>query len=114
LPMKLRTEPLANAPEYGALVYGPIVLAGKFGSAGLSPGAQLIVNERESGKMLQADVVVPRWTKRLEDLAANTTRVDASTLMFRTKGFEGGASVDLIPWFRLTGERYNLYWRAQG
>jgi hypothetical protein len=33
-------------------------------------------------------------------------------LQFRTTGFEGGASVNLIPWFRLTHERYNLYWRA--
>jgi DUF1680 family protein len=112
LPMTLRAEPLPQAPDHAALVYGPIVLAGRMGTAGLSPGAQLIVNERESGNMLQAEVNIPRWTRPLEQLAASTTRTNPDRLEFRTTGFEGGASVDLLPWFRLTHERYNLYWHA--
>lgn len=112
LPMSLRLEPLPHAPQFAALVYGPIVLAGRFGTEGLSPGAQLIVNERESGKMLNADVKIPRWTQPLEALVANTARTRADKLEFRTSGFEGDAHVDLAPWFRLTHERYNLYWRA--
>jgi uncharacterized protein len=111
LPMTLKVEPLPNAPDHAALSYGPIVLAGRFGTAGLTPGSQLIVNERESGNMLKADVAIPRWTKPLDQLATLTTRIDPSSLKFRTTGFEGGASVELIPWFRLTDERYNLYWR---
>jgi DUF1680 family protein len=110
VPMSLRLEPLPNAPEFASLMYGPIVLAGRMGREGLAPGAQLIVNERESGNMLNADVKIPRWTKPLEDLVAHTTRTGTDTLAFRTSGFEGGASVDFLPWFRLTGERYNLYW----
>jgi uncharacterized protein len=119
LPMALRVEPLPEAPgvpstEWAALMYGPIVLAGRFGTAGLTPGSQLIVNERESGKMLNAEVTIPRWTKPVGDLAKLTTRTDPASLRFRTTGFEGGASVELIPWFRLTDERYNLYWRKTG
>jgi DUF1680 family protein len=112
LPMSLRVEPLPNAPEYAALMYGPIVLAGRMGTEGLKPGSQIIINERESGNMLKADVKVPRWTKPLGELVANTTRTNAEKLEFRTAGFEGGASVELLPWFRLTHERYNLYWRV--
>ena len=117
LPMALKVEPLPNTPanssrEWAALMYGPIVLAGKFGTAGLTPGSQLIVNERESGNMLEADVAIPRWTKPLGELATHTTRTDASILKFQTTGFDGGASVELIPWFRLTHERYNLYWQG--
>jgi uncharacterized protein len=111
VPMTLRVEPLPGSSDHAALSFGPIVLAGKFGTAGLTPGSQLIVNERESGNMLKADVAIPRWTKPLADLATLTTRTDPSALKFRTTGFEEGASVELIPWFRLTGERYNLYWR---
>lgn len=111
-PMSLHAEPLPNSPDYAALMYGPIVLAGRFGTEGLDPGSQLIVNERESGKMLQADVKIPRWTRPLKDLVASTTRTHPGKLEFRTTGFADGASVDLIPWFRLTHERYNLYWRA--
>jgi DUF1680 family protein len=113
MPMSLRIEALPNSLEHAAVVYGPIVLAGRLGTEGLTPGSQLIVNERESGNMLQADVKVPRWTKPLDDLVANTSRTSPERLEFRTAGFEGGASVELVPWFRLTHERYNLYWKSE-
>jgi DUF1680 family protein len=112
LPMALRAEALPNAPNHVALMFGPIVLAGRCGTEGLSPGSQLIINERESGNMLQADVKIPRWSKPLDQLVANTRRTHGQKLEFRTSGFEGGASVELLPWFRLTHERYNLYWRS--
>jgi DUF1680 family protein len=111
--MSLRVEPLPNASEYAALLYGPVVLAGRMGAEGLAPGSQLIVNERESGNMLRADVNIPRWTRPLDQLVANTKRTHPDRLEFRTSGFEGGTSVELVPWFRLTHERYNLYWRAE-
>jgi uncharacterized protein len=113
VPMRLGLEPLPNAPQYAALMYGPIVLAGRMGTEGLSPGSQLIVNERESGRMLQADVRIPRWTRPIDELVKYTTRTHAQRLEFRTTGFAEGASVELLPWFRLTHERYNLYWRAE-
>jgi uncharacterized protein len=111
LPMSLRTEPLPDAPDHAALVYGPIVLAAQLGTQGLAPGSQLIINERESGNMLQADVKIPRWTRPLDQLAENTRRTNPDKLEFRASGFEGGASTKLLPWFRLTHERYILYWR---
>jgi DUF1680 family protein len=113
LPMSLRAEPLPNAPDHVALMYGPIVLGGRMGTEGLTPGSQLIINERESGKMLQADVKIPRWTSPAADLAKSTTRTSDDRLEFRATGFADGAHVDLIPWFRLTHERYNLYWRTE-
>jgi uncharacterized protein len=112
VPMSLHLEPLPNAPNYAALMYGPIVLAGRLGTAGLAPGSQLIINERESGKMLNEVMPIPRWNRPLAELVANTTRTDASSLAFTTRGFDGGASVELIPWFRLAHERYNLYWQG--
>jgi DUF1680 family protein len=59
LPMAVRTEPLPNAPEYVAFAYGPIVLAGRLGTEGVTPDAQIIKNERESGNMLNATIDVP-------------------------------------------------------
>jgi DUF1680 family protein len=112
LPMKLSLAPLPQDEQHVALVYGPIVLGARMGTEGLSPGSQLIINERESGNMLQADVKIPRWTKPLAELVTHTARTNPERLEFRTSGFAGGASVDLIPWFRLTHERYNLYWHT--
>ncbi len=114
-PMSLALEPLPHSPDHAALRYGPIVLAGRMGTAGLTPGAQLIINERKSGEMLNDTVPIPVWTRPLTELLASTTRVDASALRFITRGFEGGAEVELVPWFRTTNERYNLYWhRSSG
>jgi len=113
LPMSLRLEPLPNAPDHAALMYGPITLAGRLGTAGLTPDSQLIVNERESGNMLNEKIDIPRWNRPLAELPANTKRTSDDELRFITTGFEGGKSVELIPWFRLTHERYNLYWQGR-
>jgi DUF1680 family protein len=112
-PMSLRLEPLPNAANHAALAFGPIVLAGRLGTKGLSKGSQLIINERESGNMLNDAVDIPKWNKPLAELLASTRRSDDQTLVFTARGFEGDAAVELIPWFRLTHERYNLYWRFE-
>jgi len=113
LPMSLQLEPLPQAAEYGALRYGPIVLAARLGTQGLTPGSQLIVNERESGNMLNEAVPIPRWNRPLGELVTSTTRNAGDSLSFTTRGFDGGVSVELIPWFRIAHERYNLYWRGR-
>ena len=109
--MTLRVETLPGEPGVGAVLFGPIVLAARLGTTGLTPGSQLIVNERESGRMLNADVEIPRWTRPLAELPASLERIDGTSLRFRARGFAGGAEVEFIPYFRLTHERYNLYWR---
>jgi DUF1680 family protein len=111
-PMRLKLEPLPHAPDFAALVFGPIVLAARLGTTGLTQGSQLIINERESGNMLDEKIDLPRWSRPLAELIANTKRTSADELRFSTTGFDGGRSVELIPWFRLTHERYNLYWQG--
>jgi DUF1680 family protein len=111
LPMRLRVEPLPGASEWGAVEYGPIVLAGVVGKP-VSPAAQLIVNERKSGEMLAEPVAVPAWPRPLAELPAHFTRTSAERLTFIAAGFTGGP-VQFIPWFRVAHERYNLYWRAE-
>ncbi len=59
LPMTLHVEPLPGSTDVVALMYGPIVLAGRLGREGLTRGSQIIVNERESGTMLNGSVEVP-------------------------------------------------------
>ena len=89
LPMTIRSEPLPGAPEYVAFVRGPIVLAGRLGREGLAPGNQIIVNERQSGTMLNVPMDVP------------------------VLGRDGRpAGVDLAPYYTLAHERYSLYWKV--
>jgi hypothetical protein len=107
--MRLRIEPLPGVPEQGAMVYGPIVLAGILGN--VDPAAQIIVNERKSGEMLNAAVTVPAWPRPLAELPAHFTRTGRERVAFIAAGFTGGP-VQFIPWYRVAHERYNLYWRG--
>lgn len=86
LPMQRQLQALPNAPNLAAVMNGPIVLAGRLGTEGLTAGADLIVNERESGQMLDKPIATPR-------LAASK-------------------DVELVPWYRIAHERYTLYWNA--
>jgi DUF1680 family protein len=110
LPMTLRTEPLPGATDTVAFVYGPIVLAGRLGDDGLTPGSQIIVNERESGTMLNAAVDVPALTGDVASLLAHVRRDAHDPLVFRTAGIGRPRDVELAPYYRLAHERYTLYW----
>jgi DUF1680 family protein len=95
-----------------AFVYGPIVLAGRLGGEGLAPGNQIIVNERESGNMLKADIEVPTLAGDPTTLTSRVAQDLQDPLTFRTNGLGRPHDVELAPFFRLAHERYNLYWRV--
>jgi uncharacterized protein len=110
--MRLRTEALPGASDIVAFVYGPIVLAGRLGAEGLTPGSQLIVNERESGSMLNAAIDVPTLSGEPEALLNHMTQDARDPLLFRTRGLGRPRDVELAPFYRLAHERYNLYWKV--
>jgi DUF1680 family protein len=109
LPMHAHAEPLPNASQYAALLYGPMVLAGRLGTAGLTPGADLIINERESGTMLNDPVDVPAWQGTAAELVASLARHDAARF---TSRFSAQRTVEFVPYYAIAHERYNLYWKV--
>ncbi len=111
LPMTLLAELLPATTDTAAFVYGPIVLAGRLGRAGITPGSQIIVNERESGNMLQADVEVPVLVGDAQTICGRILQDGRNPLSFRTTGVARPKDVELAPYFRLAHERYNLYWK---
>lgn len=111
LPMTLRAEPLPRTTGLVALVYGPIVLAGRLGHEGLASGNQIIVNERESGTMLDAAVEVPSFACDTATLLKQIRQDPRDALTFRTEGIGRPRDVELVPYYRLAHERYNLYWK---
>ena len=113
LPMTLRTEPLPGVPDIVAVLYGPIVLAGRLGTEGLSPGADLIENERKSGEMLNLPVQVPDWIGPPDRLVAQIERSRPEPLSFRARGFADSKEFQLVPYYQIAHERYNLYWRVR-
>jgi len=108
LPMKLRLERLPDRPDVAAVVYGPIVLAGKLG------GGEALTEDKVAGKYgPEGDPVpVPRFdfkdTAPLEDWAKP---VAGQPLTFRTENAGKPNDVTLVPFYKLFGERYAIYWQ---
>ena len=113
LPIRLDVESLPGHTDVIALLYGPIVLAGKLGRKGLTPGADIIVNERTIGDVLKEEVDVPKLSGDLAEIVKRVKRQDGPLLAFRTNGIEKPFDVDLAPYFRIAHERYSLYWQTE-
>ena len=113
LPMTLRAEPLPGAPDFVAFVYGPIVLAGDSAREGVTPEAQIIVNERDVGKHVErADRGARRSPATAVTLVRRIAPVRGEPLTFETVGIGRPRDVKLAPFYRLAHERYNLYWKV--
>jgi DUF1680 family protein len=112
LPMALRTEALPGQTDMVAILYGPIVLAGELGRKGLTPGADIIVNERTYGDMLNVEVDVPVLRGDPQKIVRQIKPSAGPALRFQTMGIGDPTDVSLIPFYRIAHERYNLYWKV--
>jgi DUF1680 family protein len=114
LPMTLRAEPLPGNPDVVAFLYGPVVLAGRLGRQGLTPGADIIVNERTYGDVLDDKVEAPVLAGDVGEIVSQIKPSAGEALTFRTSGVGRPRDVTLIPYYRVAHERYNLYWKVVG
>ena len=112
LPMTLRMEPLPGSTDRAAIVYGPIVLAGKLGNQGITPGADLHINERTIGAVLNDPIDVPTLKGDLSQLPTKIKPTGAP-LTFKTEGIGKPTDITLVPYYRIAHERYNLYWQLE-
>jgi hypothetical protein len=112
LPMKLHAEPLPGAQGTIALLYGPIVLAGKLGTQGLSPGADLIINERTYGDMLNDPVDVPALPGEASQVVETIKPTPGAALTFTAPVPGRPEGLTFIPYFRIAHERYSIYWKV--
>lgn len=113
LPMTLRAQHLPGVDNQVAFLYGPLVLAGQLGNAGITKGADLIVNERTYGDMLNEKIDVPALTADPTTTLATLHREgpDGSPLAFATEATTGGR-IRLLPYHRTFHERYVVYWQT--
>ena len=78
----------------------------------MTTAQQIIVNERESGNMLNAAIEVPSLVGTASELSKRVRPVRGEPLTFETVGLGKPADVKLAPFYRLAHERYNLYWKV--
>jgi hypothetical protein len=94
-----------------AILYGPVVLAGRLGKSGITPGADIIVNERTYGDVLNDQVHVPVLICDSESIVTHIKPMSLTKLTFETVGIGHPNEVSLVPYYRIAHERYNLYWK---
>lgn len=107
IPMSLRAESMPDDPTVQAVLYGPVVLAGRLGLEGLSRETTYGGYDCE---LKGNPVPVP-------DIVADPNKVDTwieavpGPLAFRTKA--QSRVIELAPLNRIAGERYAVYWKVR-
>jgi hypothetical protein len=111
LPMSLHLHPMPDDPTLAAVMYGPMVLAGRLGTDGLAP------------EVLRAEPTKPRTVPEYKDKPRSAIelrtqgsppdawiqRTSDRTLQFRTSG--QAQDVTLVPFHTIFDERYAVYWK---
>jgi len=109
MPMSLHVAPMPDDRTVAAFLYGPLVLAGKLGGEGMTDD---LVYTRENWYRFPRDEIAeaPVLLAESDDLTQCIRKVEGETLTFRTAGL--AENITLVPYHRLFGERYAIYWRV--
>jgi len=105
VPMYLYTESMPDESTTRALLYGPLVLAGKFGSDGLN---ELMIVGPLGPDVKKHPLMVPPLQASSKNLDSWLKPIPGESLTFRTTGQE--RDVTLVPLDRVPEERYSVYW----
>jgi len=105
LPMKLRLERTPDNVNIAAVLYGPIVLAGELGPVNM-PDDKVFGSYGPSGD----PVAVPKLAVKSADPSTWIKPVPGKPLTFRTENVGVPTDITLVPFYKLFGQRYTVYW----
>ena len=108
MPMSLSAHAMPDAPSSQAFLYGPVVLAGELGSEGLTRD---MIYAKEGNGYKGDPVAVPELAAASAGLESWIVPEGDAPLRFRTRG--QSQDVSLIPFHRLQGQRYAVYWKVR-
>jgi uncharacterized protein len=109
-PLTLRTEMLPRSKEWISLLWGPVVLAGELGTAGLE-GLDFSGTHNYVATQALPWEKAPVFIGNAKEVIAKVRPVDGRPLAFRTAGLALPAEVSLAPFYRVHRQRYAVYWR---
>ena len=107
--MALHLHPMPDNPSMAAIMYGPLVLAGKVETT-------LVADTLRYGNYgpTTAPVLSPVLVTENRDVDSWVEPVPGKPLAFRTKGVGVPRDVELVPLGEIEGERYAVYWNLFG
>lgn len=111
-PLALRTETLPRSKEWIAVLWGPVVLAGELGTAGLEALDFRATHNYVATQELPIETV-PVFVGNAEDVPSRIRPVAGRHLAFRTTGLAEPADVTLAPLYEVHRQRYAVYWRLE-
>jgi hypothetical protein len=101
---------MPDDPSLQAVMYGPLVLAGRLGTAGLTP--QTLRAEPTKPRTVPEyhlePVPAPAFVASTDD-PAQWIKTTGKALEFRTQGQV--QDVEFLPFYRIFDERYAIYWK---
>jgi len=107
--MSLHVETIPDDPSLQAVMYGPLVLAGRLGSQNLTPAMAYVGYDTSPGGDPDP---APQMKATSTAPASWVESVPGQVLTFRTT--RQAENVTLIPLNKLFGERYAVYWKVNG
>ena len=111
LPMKIRVVREAQTPGWVSFFYGPILLAGELGTAGMTQSEYIgpYTPIKALRPLAQAPVVV---VTNDAIMVARVKPVAGKPCVFETSDLVKPDDVTLEPFFRTHFQRYAIYWQA--
>jgi len=105
LPMSLHLHRMPNNPNRASILYGPLVLAGELGTKNLTKEDRYghygpVKEPLPSSYFVVKDKNLNTWIKPIEE----------KPLTFKTINAGRPDDVSLIPFYKLFGQRYAVYW----
>jgi DUF1680 family protein len=111
MPMSLHLHKMPDDPQLAAIMYGPLVLAGELGTGGMDP--KTVYSENQGVLRGRKVAPVPSFLADADNLDAWIKPVAEKPLTFRTVDAGRPNGVTLVPYHKLFGQRYAIYWRIQ-
>ena len=109
LPMGLHLDSLPGDPTLQAVMYGPLVLAGRLGSENLSKAQIYLGNDPTPGGK---PALVPAIRSGSKDPTGWVEAIPDQPSSFQVQA--GDQRIKLAPFYKVLGERYAVYWKVQG
>ena len=114
LPLRLHAAPMPDDETVLAVMYGPLVLAGRLGTSGLDAADMRAppTKPRTIPEYPAEPAAVPEIVAGQKDPASWLAPVPGRVLEFHTLGQP--RELTLVPLYRIMDERFAVYWRVRG
>jgi len=109
MPMSLHLHRMPDDEKMVSIMYGPLVLAAELGTEKLTEEMQYVSNQRSQHNA--PAIEVPQIVADVNDMLMSINAVDGESLTFRTDGIGRPEDITLVPFYKLYGQRYNLYFK---